>query len=244
MDPSDVLFCVASASSASFAVVQLNSRCEDVHFGSGSSRIVSSTCSSLVARMPQLSVFQTQPLPAGSPLLEKTAWRSSGSSSSSGSSGTGTPTKRPSSSSSSPAAAAAVPRSQAPTSAEQTKTQRATWLADGSAAAGASAGKRGAPAGSSPSKAAAAAPKPKPKKTLPADKAVTFHTQIKSSGYGFVQPKIKLGQVRWAYSAVPPCSAAGLPETAPQSGLHQLTMAAVRFGAVLHSKPLAWQTQP
>jgi hypothetical protein len=41
---------------------------------------------------------------------------------------------------------------------------------------------------------APASPKSKPKKAL-SDKPVTFHRQIKSSGYGFVQPKVKLGQV-------------------------------------------------
>jgi hypothetical protein len=140
--------------------------------------------SGVIGQQQQMSVFQTQPLPEGSPLLDRSIRCSSSSSSSRVMS----------------PAAGAAPN---PTSSEVASgpgKQRATWQADSKAKAPAAAAAAAAPARAADKLAgvsrAPGSPKAtKPKKALP-DKPVTFHRQIKSSGYGFVQPKIKLGQVR------------------------------------------------
>jgi hypothetical protein len=152
-----------------------------------------------------LSVFQTRALPEGSPLLDRGARCSSSSSAGSSSrpsSSAGSGLALPRSSSSSSSSSGDVSRSAAAQpdhissgiSSSAPGKQRSTWQADSKVqptAAAASSRTAGKLAGAS---RAPASPKPKPKKPL-SDKPVTFHRQIKSSGYGFVQPKVKLGQV-------------------------------------------------
>ncbi|KAF6257814.1 WD40-repeat-containing domain protein [Scenedesmus sp. NREL 46B-D3] len=84
---------------------------------------------------------------------------------------------------------------------------------------------------------AAASPKPKPKKALP-DKPVTFHKQIKSSGYGFVQPKVKLGQAKPAPVKVGGPGASRVPQLLSQqlSGQRRYPLDAVAPGE--------WALQP
>jgi hypothetical protein len=210
-DPLDALCCLATSSGGSFSMMHISQQnsghcvtADSAQAGVGSQQ-----------QQKQLSVFQTQPLPEGSPLLDRSMRCSSSSAGSSSrpssSTGSGLPrsgSKGSSSSGGMTISAAAQPdQTSSAGVASAPSRQRATWQADSKAqpkAAAAAVSTR--TAGKLPGASRApASPKPKPKKPL-SDKPVTFHRQIKSSGYGFVQPKVKLGQVGALVSSVSPCT--------------------------------------
>lgn len=207
-----LICCIASGFSSRVSLLQLAAGRQRSAWGSGA--ITDEQ------QQQQLSVFQTKPLPAGSPLLARTARVSKGYKAAAAVTVAHAHSPKRAPTSNSGTANNSIAGSSSSSSSGRARWSKTTDSSAGTPPAIPPASALVKPGSITKSALASVATKTKnSSKGSSAEQPVTFHRKIKSSGYGFVQPKIKLGQAKPA-----PIKVGLQGNKGPQLLAHQLSV--------------------